>query len=1022
MRSPSFYSRMFSTNKVFVFAVFICIVLAVPGLYFYELKARKSVYVSAQDNLKHALETKTQYLKVQLKNSVSAINFLNATPPIPGIRRTTANNGIDPLFDIPVSVWQTRLAEIFNGFMQTDKSLVQARFITLANKGQEIIRVDRLGGKIKRVEGSFLQQKGHRDYMLKASAQAQGSVYISPINYNRENGEIQQPYTSTYRVAKPIFDSQGVVFAVLINNYLAEPLLAQLPENAPDGVDVYLLNSQNQFLYHPDTTMRFGFEFGDDLTWLTVFDESQELANNTTLEIGRSPSHFYLKKQLTFDGDIVMEPLELAVSVNTSNLLQEVTKRRNNFIILLICIFSVLLFLVWLYQRHINRKLEFHSLKEQNNKIIENSLDAIVTVEEGGIICQSNQTAFTCFNLINGETVFTNLLALNAEDQDCIRETIEKGTKPPFEGVYVDENQQQSFYSITLTAIFDVFTQTMQVAAILRNINSLKHTQAQLEKLNGSLEQKVAQRTTELESAIEQALAASKAKSDFVANISHEIRTPMNGVLGMLGMLKEEPLSEQQLHYLNLANSSANSLMTLINDILDFSKIEAGKLDIDEHSFDIISVCSDLITSMALQGQRKGLEVILNTDKVLDRMLVGDSHRLKQILINLLNNAFKFTHQGEVSLSLDCKYLTQEKLLMSFAIQDTGIGIAPESIEKLFDVFTQEDNSTTRHFGGTGLGLSICRKLAQLMGGDILVKTEKGTGSCFIAQIELHVAAQKKLNTPIELAEEIEVGTLIKSDSVFNNVRNLLVKNCKVDSNRILRLDYQFDYDEIKVDLLVIDNSHPELESIISLCEQQNKKYMLILRDLLLNKGVKLSYPENCHVLNKPLTQDEFSFKLASLFGANNSFLMPPATKDIQTEDKVELSHYRVLLVDDNMINIEVAKAILKETAINIVCASDGVEAIDTLKDPEQTPFDVILMDCQMPNLNGYEATIAIRKGNAGHTYLDVPIIAMTASAMAGDRDRCIAAGMNDYLTKPIKPPTLKNKLAMWLKYNPHNQ
>lgn len=991
--------------------------LALPSIYVFELKTRSDIFNNEKVALEHVLETKIRYLKAQLQTSVASIHFLDSTPPISGIRRSHANNNIDPAFDISVSVWQTRLAEIFTGFMQTDETLSQARYITLANQGMELVRVDRINNEIIRIEGDALQQKGQRDYMLKASMQDKNTIYISPINYNRENGDIQRPYTSTYRVAKPVFDDQGFVFAVLVTNYFAEPLLANLPKNTTQGLSVYLLNSNEQFLYHPDNSIQFGFEFGQDVTWSSLFTKSQEMSSQVTLPMTGLSQQYYLKKRLNLEGNIAMQPLEIAVSIDTQILLEKVSQRRNNFIIVLATLFSVILFLVWLYQRYINRKLEFHSLKEQNNKIIENSLDAILTIEEQGVICQSNHTAKANFKLIEGTTRFSDLFILNEQDHDYISETINLGTKPPFEAIYIDENKQQHFYSITLTSVYDIFTQTHQVAAILRNINSLKTIQTQLQALNGSLEQKVAQRTIELEMAIDEALAASKAKSDFVANISHEIRTPMNGVLGMLGMLAEEPLTQQQANYLKLANSSATSLMTLINDILDFSKIEAGKLDIDKHSFDVISVCSDLITSMALQGQRKGLEIILNTDKVLDRMLVGDSHRLKQILINLLNNAFKFTHQGEVSLSLDCQYLTQNKLIMSFAIQDTGIGIAAQNIDKLFEVFTQEDSSTTRHFGGTGLGLSICRKLARLMGGDISVVSEKGKGSCFTAQIELHVAPEKKLNTPIELAKDIEVGVLIKNESVFNNIKNLLIKNCQVDSNNIQRFDYQFNCEEVKVDLLVIDNEHPQLDALITLCEKQNKKYMLILRDLLLSKDIKASYPQSCHVLNKPLTQDQFSYKLASIFGANNSFLLP-TDKTVELGDEFELSGYKVLLVDDNMINLEVAKAILKRTSISITCASDGVDAIDTLKQNQENPFDVVLMDCQMPNLNGYEATSEIRRGAAGKVYLHVPIIAMTASAMAGDRERCITAGMNDYITKPIKPPTLKNKLAMWLSHN----
>ncbi|MBB1300331.1 response regulator [Pseudoalteromonas sp. SR44-8] len=1016
MRNSLTFFNLFRSNKLSLLALLFFFILAIPALYIFELKVRKDVYQVAQTTLQQELDTKALMLKGHLKDSVSSINFLNATPPISGISRAAANDLIDPLLNTPIAIWQTRLAEIFSGFMRTDPQLLQARYITLADNGQEIVRVDRINDALVRLEGDLLQQKGQRDYMLNASKLDSESVYISPINYNREHGQIQIPYVSTYRVAKPVFNKQGTVFAVLVTNYFADELFNNVTFSSPAGVDVYLLNDQQQFLFHPDPKLRFGFEFGQDITWSSVFSQSQDMSSQATLPFHDLPSHYYLKQRISLENNISMLPLELAVSINTDILAKDVAKRRDHFVLVIISLFTALWLLVWLYQRYINRKLELHSLKERNNKIIENSLDAILTVQEDGLISNANKTALQCFDIIIDHTRFTQLFTLTESDKSCIDETIAHGSKPQFEGVFIDPQDQQHFYSITLTSVFDIFTQRYQVAAILRNINSLKQTQVELEKLNSTLEQKVRQRTTELESAIEQALAASKTKSDFIANISHEIRTPMNGVLGMLEMLKEDTLTQQQQQYLELANSSANSLMTLINDILDFSKIEAGKLDIDNHSFDVITVCSDMITSMALQAQRKGLEVFLYTDKVIDRMLVGDSHRLKQILINLLNNAFKFTHQGEVSLTVGCQYLTEEKLLMSFVIEDSGIGIAEKNIDKLFEAFTQEDTSTTRHFGGTGLGLSICRKLAQLMGGDISVTSEKGKGSCFTAQVQLHIAAEKKLNTAVELAKDIQVGVLIDSDSVYNNVTNLLIKNCQVAANNIQRFDYQAQYQELKVDLLVVDNDHPYLQTLINLCNKQNKKYVLILRDLLLSKKAKEQVPENCHVLNKPLTQDQFSYKLASLFGVNNSFLVASQGSEQTEYVEYDFSNFKVLLVDDNMINLEVAKAILKNTGVTIVCASDGLDALEILNTEQTLLFDLILMDCQMPNLNGYDTTSAIRCNKAGADYAKVPIIAMTASAMAGDRERCITAGMNDYITKPIKPKVLKDKLAMWLK------
>ncbi|MBQ4832446.1 response regulator [Pseudoalteromonas sp. MMG010] len=992
-------------------------IIAVPAVYIFEKQIREDIYQSHLIQLQRELDTKVLAIEKHFQDSVIETRFLNVTPPILGITRANQNNQIDPLLNTHVEIWRDRLSSIFSGFMQTDKSITQARYITLADGGHEFVRVDRFLNKVVRIEDDKLQMKGQRDYVLKASMLDENQVYISPINYNRENGVIQQPFVSTYRVAKPVFNDKRQVFAILVLNYDAEPLFKSLTFSSPKYVQHYLLNSHGEYLYHPQKEFRFGFEFNDSKKWILDFNKNQNMSVNNTLAFHDLPDSFYLKSKIEFNNDIAMLPLELAVSVNTDILLAEISKRRTNFALLLLVFFTVFIFVTLMYQRYINRKLLISSLKEQNSKVIEDSLDAIFTLNVQGNIVQFNQTAKQIFgNKLNDTSLqFESMFSLDDIDTSCIKETLEKGSKMPFEAIYIDGYGNKQFFSITLTRIFDVYNSCYQVAAILRNISSLKHTQSQLESLNSTLELKVSQRTIELERAIDQALAASQAKSDFVANISHEIRTPMNGVLGMLEMLKEDSLTEQQHHYLKLANSSANSLMSLINDILDFSKIEAGKLDIDNHTFDVITVCSDMINSLALQGQRKGLEVFLNTQNVVDRLVIGDSHRLKQILINLLNNAFKFTHKGEVSLTLDTKYITESKLLMSFTIQDSGIGIDSENIDKLFDVFTQEDSSTTRHFGGTGLGLSICKKLAQLMGGNITVQSRKGEGSTFIASVELHVAAQKKLNQAIQLANEIDVAALIARDNVFNNVCQLLEQTCNVKNDKIVRLDYYSEHSAFDADLLVLDDEHPQLDDLIKYCEQQNKKYVLILRDLVSTKQSKKMYPDYVNILNKPLTQDEFSYKLANIFGMCGEYIVQPTKMSQQSKAQINLSNYRVLLVDDNMINIEVAKAILKSTNIAITTASDGVEALDELNSNQAQAFDLILMDCQMPNLDGYDTTTAIRNAKAGSDYIHIPIIAMTASAMQGDRERCLAAGMNDYITKPIKPDTLKNKLVTWL-------
>ncbi|KPZ69349.1 Signal transduction histidine-protein kinase BarA [Pseudoalteromonas sp. P1-26] len=1006
--SAHFYQR----HKLPILAFCILLLLAIFVTVKYEYDLREDVFSRTFEQMQRELDTKESVLKTSLRENISALNFLDSTPPVLAIMRATNDQNIDPVLGTPISAWKDRLAKIFTGFMTTDKDLAQARYIYIADNGKEVVRVDSVNKQVFRISEEDLQHKGQRDYMQITAKLENGQIYLSPINYNRENGRLQQPYTSTYRIAKLVKDNEGKPFAVLILNYYAEDLINKLTSKSSDKFSVYLLNAQQQFIYHPEESYRFSFELDDPHYWSEEFSADLKISSVDFFDVVNLPEKLYLDKIIEFKDGVHMQPFTLAVSISTDTLLNEIHQKRLRFIGILCLIILVVLMLFIIYQRDINRKIELSFLKEKNSKIIENSTDAIIMVQPNGVICNANETAQTFFGITEQTTHFDTLFNYNDEDFQGIAQAIKEGQRCSFEAVHISELSTH-YFSITMTPVFDAAKQQYQIAAILRNIDSLKCAQHQLEKLNVTLEEKVKSRTAELEKATEEALAASKAKSEFVANISHEIRTPMNGVLGMLEMLEEEPLSTQQMQYLHYANTSANSLMTLINDILDFSKIEAGKLDLDSHEFDVVSVCSDLITSMAVQGQKKGIEILFDAHDITQRTVMGDSHRLKQILNNLLSNAFKFTHKGHVSLTVKEQLHTDKSLCLSFVVEDTGIGISKENQSKLFEVFTQEDSSTTRHYGGSGLGLSISRKLAQLMGGDIIVESEKGKGSRFCASITVSLSASLKEQGAITSLNNKHIGCAVLYDLLGQNIETQLEKTCQPQPSNVSRLSDIPDNVFNELDLLIIDHKHPELNNVLSFANKYSDTCVLIL-GVMASLKQKETLPNNCTVIAKPVTPDELAYKLAVLFNNNDSVI---ERKNTDTKEIIELdlTSRSVLIVDDNMINIEVSKAILRDSLVHIESASDGLEAIEVLNNSE-TQFDLILMDCQMPNLNGYDCTKAIRQGKTGEKYQDVVIIAMTASAMAGDREKCLSVGMNDYITKPIKQATLRKKLSMWLK------
>lgn len=547
-----------------------------------------------------------------------------------------------------------------------------------------------------------------------------------------------------------------------------------------------------------------------------------------------------------------------------------------------------------------------------------------------------------------------------------------------------------------------------------------------------AIEQKAKQKKfaeSEMEKALNKAEDSARLKSEFLASMSHEIRTPINGVMGMLDLLHRGDLSDKQRHYTNLARTSADSLLTVINDILDFSKIEAGKLDIELIDFDLLSQLGDFAESMAVRAEEKGLEVILDVAGIHTSHVIGDPGRIRQILSNLVHNAIKFTEQGEVLMRFSTEELG-DRLYLHGCIKDTGIGIAADKQAALFDSFTQVDASTTRKFGGTGLGLAIVKQLCELMDGSISVDSKAGVGSEFKFTLALSNSEITGLPVPPFEIQGLEI--LIIDDNATS--RSVLREQLKLWGARITEANHAQEAVNLMVlrknkpfDIALIDLNMPNMNGV-ELTEairhdpsfdQTRLILMTPIRERIETKrlnelGVSASFP-------KPATINDFHRALVTATGTNTAVNYGHAeTHQAKSDGNVLNGNYRLLLVEDNAINQEVALSVLEGLNQTADIANNGLEAIRAVNAaPQDASYDAILMDCQMPEMDGYEATKAIRNKQAGHSNKDIIIIAMTANALKGDREKCIAAGMNDYLTKPIDPQKLKDVLIQWL--NPHS-
>jgi len=653
--------------------------------------------------------------------------------------------------------------------------------------------------------------------------------------------------------------------------------------------------------------------------------------------------------------------------------------------------------------------------EKKYRSIFEESRDIIYITSVEGRLLDVNPACQFVLGYSPVELMRLNVLDtyINPMDRDRFKDKMAlQGSVKDFELAMRHHDGHQVDVMITATQRYAADGSILGFQGIIRDITDLKRAEA--ERL----------RALKLQKEKELAESANKVKSDFLANMSHEIRTPMNAIIGLTHLAMRTKPTPRQHDYMAKILSSANALLGIINDILDFSKIEAGKLDMEHTRFLLSDVMENLSALLAPVAEGKGIEILFATDPDVPLALMGDSLRLGQVLINLTSNAIKFTDFGEIVIAVKLTGMDENRVKLCFAVRDTGIGLSENQIVGLFRPFTQADVSTTREYGGTGLGLTICKRLVEMMNGEISVTSQAGQGSVFTFTAEFGQPAVKRRKRFLPAPDLMGLRVLVADDNAA--ARELLQEILESFSFEVsltatgLEAICELENAQQPYDLVLTDYKMPGMDGIEA--TEQIKKHtglsqipIIIMisaygREEVRKRAARIGVDA---FLIKPIERSLLFNTIISLFGEQaeaKSRVKTPDASDTVANDLSSIKGASVLLVEDNTINQQVATELLEQAGIIVTVAANGREALEAVS---QAAFDMIFMDLQMPEMDGYEASRAIRQDAR---FADIPIIAITAHAMSGIREKCLHAGMNDHLSKPIDPQALTAALVRWIK------
>ncbi len=997
------------------------------------------------------------------------------------------SNEYDELFENNTALSRVRLGKEFISASQRMAIYDQIRF--LDQSGMEVVRVNYNKGLPIIVPKDKLQNKGGRYYFKDTYRLKKGQIFVSALDLNIERGEIETPLKPMIRLGTSVYDQEGNKRGIVILNYFGKILIDKLKKaSANTAGSVMLLNSDGYWLLGPSSEDEWGFMFENRKNKVFKNLYPQAWKRILTAEFGQ----FQLSDGIfTF---IMVSPLleGWKISTGTEKAFTSSAKKIDNsayhWIIVsflpkaivearplarlkssLIIYFFILIIMAMgsltLAKVKVKRRRDQEALKEAEEKfrtIVEGLKKEhfFYLLDHKGVFTYLSPSVDDVLGFNQDETLksFDQILTdnpINDSGKNHLNLTLNGKPQPSYEVEVYEKNGGTRLLQLNNVPIFIEQEKVVGVGGVAHDITERKKVEESLKDRVNELagtRRAMLNMMEDLDEARNEAEDATKTKSDFLANMSHEIRTPMNAIIGMAHLALKTDLTPKQYDYLKKVDISAKSLLGIINDILDFSKIEAGKLDMESVDFQLEDTLDNISTLVGIKTQEKGLELLFKTDPAVPTALVGDPLRLGQILSNLSNKSVKFTDTGEIVVYTELIKKDGAQLTLKFSVRDTGIGMTAEQAAKLFQPFAQADSSTTRKYAGTGLGLAISKRLAEMMGGEIWVESNPGQGSTFsfTASFGLGKEKVKKRFKPSPDLRGMKV-LVVDDNATSRDILHEMLESFTFEVTMAASgpegiTELEAVSKDKPFELVIMDWKMPGMDGIEA--SKQIKKHTglskipAIVLVTAYGREEVMQQAEEVGLegfLLKPVNPSMLFDTIMQAFGE----AVPETSRIVQRQEQEaeafkNIQGAQVLLVEDNEINQQVAKEILEGAGLNVTLANNGQEAVNAVK---ESNYDAVLMDVQMPVMDGYTATRKIREWEGGMRNAEcgmenkigensdlkskirdpkskiknIPIIAMTAHAMAGDEDKSLQAGMNGHVTKPIDPDQLFATLQKWI-------